>query len=98
MRPPNEVADRIDWVSEAWLASEAKVLDGVGLGITGVMEGSAAGDGGNGFSEDSDTGRDGIYMVFRTSLLPRTVPAFRDGIPIWVSVFATLERAAFLAS
>ena len=47
--PPNDVPDRIDCVSEAWLVSEVKVMDGVGLG-TVVFVGSE-GDG-KGFSEE----------------------------------------------
>ena len=56
--PPNDVPDRIDCVSEAWLVSEVNVMDGVGLGAV-VLAGSE-GDG-KGFSEDrSWVGRAGM--------------------------------------
>jgi hypothetical protein len=46
--PPNEVPDRMDCVSEAWLVSDVNVVEGVGLGIV-VLVGKD-GDGGMVFS------------------------------------------------
>lgn len=55
--PPTDVPDRIDWVSDAWLVSEANVDPGVGFGVLNVA--GSDGDGGNGFStEFSGTGND----------------------------------------
>jgi hypothetical protein len=38
----------MDWVSEAWLVSEAKVADGVGLGVVALV--GKDGEGGKGCS------------------------------------------------
>ncbi len=57
--PPNDVPERIDWVSEAWLVSEENVAEGVGRGIEAAV--GKEGEGGKGFSEErSEAGNDGM--------------------------------------
>jgi hypothetical protein len=51
--PPNDVPDRIDCVSEAWLVSEANVVGGVGLGIVALVGRDGDGGNGNGFSDET---------------------------------------------
>jgi hypothetical protein len=86
--PVKERAERIDWVSDV-LCSVLSVAKATAL----LLPRFCPGDGEMSFP---DTSGAGTYMVFRTSLRPRTVPAFRDGV---VSVddrrvLATFDRAA----
>jgi hypothetical protein len=59
--PPNDVPDRIDWVSEAWLVSEENVMDGGSFGTVALVGNEGEGEIGKGFSEESSwVGNDGM--------------------------------------
>jgi len=96
--PPTEVPDRIDWVSDVWLGSETSDDERTGFGNVATV--GRDGDGGKALSDElSGRGRDaGKYIVFRTSLLPLTVPDFLEGTAMCVSALATFDRAACFAS
>lgn len=109
--PPKLVALRTDCVSlvPVTLASLARVCMADGLELMLLPAPCNAGDGGKfcvgspgerdaAASAPGNVGGEGIYIVFRTSRRPRTVPDLRAGICIVLRVFATLNCAALDSS
>lgn len=111
-KPPKLVALRTDCVSlvPVTLASLAKVCMADGRELMLLPAPCSAGDGGKfcvgspgerdaaAASAPGNVGGEGIYIVFRTSRRPRTVPVLRAGICIVLRVFATLSCAALDSS
>lgn len=108
---PKLVALRMDCVSlvAVPLASLARVCKTDGLELMLLLAPCNAGDGGKCWvgsatvrdPDASDDGRlapKGTYIVFLTSLRPRTVPVRREDIDMVLRVFATFEKAALLSS